>query len=150
MTFTIERLTPEESAARVKANAILAEIRADDHKRQKAQEAYRRAKERDGASRIYLIRSAGVYKIGVTTSIESRIKTIQSMCPRPVKLLATAWGTAKQERMMHHIFRHRRSHGEWFRLTAEDVANALDFMSRVEANRPHSRPLPIDALADRK
>ncbi len=133
--FEICRLSPEESAAKIKAREELNALRFADRKHQAAIEDEKRRMARFQSSVVYLIESAGVHKIGFTTSIDVRMKTIQSMCPMPVMLVETAPGCRLQERMLHHAYRHRHSHGEWFRLTAEDVSEAVSFMRTFTRRR---------------
>ena len=133
--FDLRRLTPEESEARRKANEEVTRMRASDRAYQKRIKDDERRLAKFNASVVYLICCAGVHKIGTTTSIDVRIRTIQSMCPMTVELIDTAPGCALQERMLHDMFKDRHSHGEWYRLTSDDVAHALDFMAQLKRRR---------------
>lgn len=72
---------------------------------------------------VYVISAApdvpGVYKIGVTTSIEDRFASIQAHSPVKLSLvLFRAGATRTLEQALHHRFDAFRLHGEWFRLDA--------------------------------
>jgi hypothetical protein len=141
--FQLRRLSPEESAAKAKARAELDALRFADRKSQAAIEDEKRRLARVQSSVVYLIQSAGVHKIGFTTSIDCRMKTIQSMCPVPVTVIETAPGGRLQEKMLHHMYRHHHSHGEWFKLTDDDITEAVAFMRTfkhtAEARRQYAK-----------
>lgn len=133
--FELRRLTPEESEARRKASEELARMRASDRALKKRLIDNERKLAKYAASVVYLIRCAGVHKIGTTTSIDVRLKTIQSMCPKPVTLVDTAPGSNLQESMLHAMVQHCHSHSEWFKLGRDDVAKVLDFMAQLKRSR---------------
>jgi hypothetical protein len=71
---------------------------------------------------IYFIEAtgAGLLKIGFTDGDpEQRLKQLQTGCPHPLRLVATAAGSQKAEAELHRQFAHLRASGEWFRLDDE-------------------------------
>lgn len=83
--------------------------------------------------KVYLLRGEGTgwFKIGVTTSIESRIKQVNVNSPFLVKLVACydANDTIESEREWHARFSEKRTHGEWFELDENDV---FEFVARSQ------------------
>jgi hypothetical protein len=57
-------------------------------------------------------------KIGTSTSLEERLKTIN-----PEELMALEKGGIAVERLRHRQFADLRTHGEWFRLEGRLVAH---------------------------
>lgn len=80
---------------------------------------------------VYLIHGAGTpwFKIGITTSLKSRIHQIEVSSPFPIVLIACydITDTIADERKWHEKFSTKRTRGEWFALSENDV---LDFMAR--------------------
>lgn len=56
----------------------------------------------------------GLIRIGVTLQLETRLKSIQSCSPIPLKVLATKPGGCLREAAYHCQFAEYRRHGEWF------------------------------------
>jgi hypothetical protein len=72
---------------------------------------------------VYLIKGGDFFKIGVTKSLNSRMKYFQTKLPFEVEELAIiasddSYGLEKQ---LHEQFEHKRVNGEWFSLDEEDV-----------------------------
>lgn len=65
---------------------------------------------------VYVIGTPGssVVKIGVTNSLERRIRQIQTMSPVPLQLLWSCVGSIALEAALHREFADLRTHGEWF------------------------------------
>lgn len=63
---------------------------------------------------IYFVRASKMVKIGFTVNIDVRIKTLQSMSPTPLDVIAVVYGPPQIERDLHQQFSHLRRHGEWF------------------------------------
>lgn len=80
---------------------------------------------------IYFIQSgeAGRIKIGHSTSVESRLRSIQCASPQPVRLLAQAEGGPDFERIVHRILEKHRVHMEWF----EPHQDVFDVIRQVRA-----------------
>lgn len=97
---------------------------------------------------IYLAKSGDYFKIGYTCGrkADSRIKNMQTGNPYPITLVGLWEGSMNDEAALHAQFAHRRLHGEWFSLTADDIA-ALEMATQkrlVEAaqRKPKRRSLP--------
>lgn len=65
-------------------------------------------------ARVYFIEGGGLIKIGVTTNLPSRFRTIRNSSPVPVKLLGSIKGGNITEALAHQRFDRLRQHGEWF------------------------------------
>jgi Meiotically up-regulated gene 113 len=78
-----------------------------------------------GAGYIYVIRSAGLYKIGKAVDLTKRLKAYQIHNPAPVTLVFSrrVRNRSLAELYLHHIFAKQRVRGEWFALTAQDLGS---------------------------
>ena len=65
---------------------------------------------------IYFIQGVegGPVKIGISTSVKSRMKQIQAFSPVKLHLIACVRGTYQDEVVFHRRFKECRLHGEWF------------------------------------
>lgn len=68
---------------------------------------------------VYFIAGAGLIKIGCTTNLTSRFRTIRNSSPVPIELLGSMPGGTLEEGRTHQRFAHLRRHGEWFEDTPE-------------------------------
>lgn len=66
---------------------------------------------------IYFARSGadGPVKIGTSTSVDGRLKSMQTGHAAKLNLIATMDGGAEVESMLHKRFKHLHVHGEWFK-----------------------------------
>ena len=69
-------------------------------------------------SMVYRFHAQGTarVKIGVTTDLEARRRSVQTGCPWPVVVLATWPGDERLETAIHKEFAEYRRAGEWFEL----------------------------------
>lgn len=72
-----------------------------------------------GPGVVYFIEANGLVKIGHTTDIIYRYRTIAATSPVPVTLIGQIPGTRADERQLHARFDAYRSHGEWFKKEGE-------------------------------
>ena len=85
----------------------------------------------------YLIEGAGIYKIGKASNIKSRLSGMATGSPVPLTLIAVASGGCRLEARLHLLFAHVHDHGEWFRLSDDQVATCIKLMdtARLPASR---------------
>lgn len=78
----------------------------------------------DRSGYVYLIRGGGYYKIGKARDLDARIKWFEIKLPFEVELVLSIRSEdySALERELHTAFEHKRTNGEWFALTEEDVA----------------------------
>ncbi len=77
----------------------------------------------DRSSVVYVIDGGrSFYKIGTTTDLATRLRTLQASSPVPLTVICQGPGGQPLERALHQQFAHRRAHGEWFALSAHDLA----------------------------
>ena len=82
---------------------------------------------RNKADKIYLIKGAGLLKIGVTHDMDKRFKGITTMSPVPLVLHYSKKVTnaRKLEKALHLKYKEFNSHGEWFNLTDKQIDDIL-------------------------
>ena len=76
---------------------------------------------------VYIIQGAGIFKIGQTMNLESRMVSHRGSSPVPLRLLRAIVCEGSEsahiviERVLHAQFSSKRKHGEWFALDPEDL-----------------------------
>jgi hypothetical protein len=97
---------------------------------------------RSAGNYIYFAADAArtVIKIGITSRPALRVDNLTSSSPVTIFLLASAPGTAPQERALHHQFREQWHHGEWFTPNAELLA-LIEFV-RSTSSLPSAQLAP--------
>lgn len=93
---------------------------------------------------LYFLAGAGLIKIGISTNLTSRIRSIRNSSPVPLELLATMPGGTALEGVAHSWFQHLRRHGEWFEDNGEIRAKIIQFTREPhrEVRIPEDSPLP--------
>lgn len=73
---------------------------------------------------VYLLKCGDFYKIGFTSGrkADDRIRDMQVGNPYKLELAGLWHGTMYHESALHVVFAERRTRGEWFALTDEDVS----------------------------
>ena len=94
------------------------------------------------ASVVYFIEavSAGVVKIGTSTDVVGRLKTLKTGLAHPLRLVSVEPGNARRERELHQQFAAHRKLGEWFAIDREIV----EYVNAVRAT--HARRIPAKKL----
>jgi hypothetical protein len=72
---------------------------------------------------IYLLSSSGFFKIGVANDVSSRIASLQTGNPHPIKLIS-CYGFQNAEfveRALHQKYSNERLRGEWFNLSDKHI-----------------------------
>jgi hypothetical protein len=93
-----------------------------------------------GKKGVYLITDGEFFKIGKSTNIPNRIKTLQTSNPRKLTLISQydpmLIGIDLMERRLHEHFKESRTNGEWFdlQITGEDFINLCKKNEKYEAN----------------
>lgn len=105
---------------------------------------------------VYFIQSGEFVKIGISQDVTKRLQTLQTASPYPMKVikkLAVPY-PASAEFRLHRYYADRRRAGEWFALTADDIANIMEFESKDllwlgedETDRPDPIKVPNDLVA---
>lgn len=86
------------------------------------------------ASNLYLMKSNGIFKIGIGQSVENRRKALYTASGYDVEIVAS-WPMPSdeatiQERRWHEFFATKRLTGEWFSLDDDDVKDLCNVMDR--------------------
>ena len=73
---------------------------------------------------VYLLKFGAYYKIGNSKNVDARFRSIQTQMPTDGEIVHTIttgdiWGI---EKYWHEFFQEKRLKGEWFELSASDVA----------------------------
>lgn len=68
---------------------------------------------------VYFAEADGFVKIGYSTNVEARLRSLSTGAPFPVRLIGSHPGTQADEAALHRKFRDHRVSGEWFRASDE-------------------------------
>lgn len=74
---------------------------------------------------VYIIQRANSHvKIGQTRRLKDRIKSLRQTSESQIELIHVIKCVDRRaiERWLHHLFKDKHLHGEWFALTDEDIA----------------------------
>lgn len=83
---------------------------------------------------VYFVRAGDSVKIGTSTNIAARIRSLQTGCPVPLELLAVAKGGQAEEAEFHRRFAQLRKNGEWFRADGQLLRFIDHFVARKETS----------------
>lgn len=97
------------------------------------------ARKLDGKCSVYILESGGSHKIGISSNVGDRVKTIQTSISSEVnkvysKQFRTRNIATKIERELHSIYHDKRLKGEWFSLKDGDVESAIDYIRNYKLN----------------
>jgi len=71
---------------------------------------------------VYVVSAGnGIYKIGRTNNLKSRLKALYYHSPIPLELIASFPCHPYGENALHQFFETKRDHGEWFNLDESDI-----------------------------
>jgi predicted GIY-YIG superfamily endonuclease len=84
---------------------------------------------------LYLLQHQNIpeyTKIGFTTDIEKRIKSLQTASPTGVKViyLVESDYAYKLEQALHKRYSSKNSNLEWFKLTASDIEDIISWIEK--------------------
>lgn len=68
---------------------------------------------------VYFLRMGRSVKIGFSSDVGKRLKSIQTSCPEPAEMLKVIPGSENTERYFHQHFEKYRMTGEWFALEGD-------------------------------
>lgn len=87
---------------------------------------------------MYVVESGGLLKIGTSTDVERRLRSLQSGSAAVLTVIGVMDGGRLEEQALHTEFAGSRLHGEWFRLSEEEEGR-LRLRLRPHAPRPPGR-----------
>lgn len=90
---------------------------------------------------VYLIKAAGLYKIGYSSNLPQRLKALQSATADKLEIVASWPGSLITEHRAHQKFASKRVHGEWFELNDQDL-EALNLFLQPREVKPKRRGRP--------
>jgi hypothetical protein len=86
---------------------------------------WRRKDKPDGIVYAIGLPDGSMVKIGITTDLAARLRSLRYSSPVPLVVLLQMSGDDKLERRLHAYFDHRRAYGEWFSFADADVITEL-------------------------
>lgn len=86
---------------------------------------------------VYIIEVNGYYKIGRTENPDNRLGEYTKLMEIPKTICCEYVAYYKNvEKELHEIFKARNTNGEWFNLSNDEVALALDYINARKINPP--------------
>lgn len=108
---------------------------------------------RRGACVYFVGGDAGPVKIGYTSELPLRLRSLRNQSPVPVRLLGAVHGGRDVERAYHSQFASSRLHGEWFE-RSDDILDELakirwvsplvENIARFAQRRAKRFPFPVE------
>lgn len=95
---------------------------------------------------VYFVQrvSGGLIKIGTTTLLSLRVKTLAAECREKVRVLGLMRGNHQEENALHRQFKHLREKGEWFRPADDLMDFILKHAESYDDPRYHLARISID------
>lgn len=86
---------------------------------------------------IYILESNNFYKIGITTNLEKRLKTLQVGNPFTIKVITSHRfkRTYLVEQFLHGLLSRYRKNGEWFDLDTEQLVKVEILLHLLSENQ---------------
>lgn len=91
---------------------------------------------------VYVIQAGDYFKVGIASSVESRIASMQTGNPHRIKLLR-CWLTSEardEEAQLHALLAAYHFRGEWFNHDPQAIKIAMEF-EYVKPPEPPARPM---------
>lgn len=91
---------------------------------ERRQAARRASSRRSRPGFVYVVAGGGYYKIGKSQKVPARLRNFGLLLPFPVELIHSfpVDDCDQSEQRLHAMFADKRINGEWFDLTADDLA----------------------------
>ena len=86
---------------------------------------------------VYLIQGLSRYKIGFTKNNDARERLKQLQTGSPIKLILIAYkkdANHSLEKFLHKKFISKKSHGEWFSLSKDDIYYLVNELGFIQEN----------------
>ena len=91
---------------------------------------------------VYIIKnkSTGLYKIGKSTNLKQRIKTISMHSGVEIDIICAAYvetfntDYSEVENLLHRFFKPKRVVGEWFTLSKEDILGIYEAFNCIDVD----------------
>lgn len=85
---------------------------------------------------VYILQCKGRFKIGASTTISTRVSSIQT--PWPVRLIAVKYteDIYKLEKSLHREYSNKRVHGEWFAFSKKELMDIIKINNFKKINPP--------------
>jgi len=101
---------------------------------------------------IYILRAGESHKVKIgfsksNSSLQERIKTLQSCSPQPLKLEGKMRGSKLKERYLHHLCIKRHLHHEWFSLTGEEVSRLIKKYKHFSPTIYHGKTFSLTEIS---
>jgi hypothetical protein len=90
---------------------------------------------------VYVVRAGGAIKIGVTSNVERRLRTLATGSALPLELLGTLLGGRCLERKLHERFKRFHLRREWFKADDALLSAIRDLLAASPAPRPDAHAL---------
>lgn len=90
------------------------------------------------STHLYILSCTNRLKIGITNNIDTRIKTLQTGNPEPIKLeyIEERYKPHKAETYLHHKFQKYQVSGEWFEGISIDQIRVALMLFHDQDNEP--------------